>query len=148
MRVVVAMVLAALMEACASNPPEGTIAVALVDDFVAAAALEQTDRIERITALDGWKPLNDRYVIFYIQDGDYLLHLKRRCYSAVILRSHEEVRWMKSRLRIPYDQLAGCQIETIYKLAEGQAQELNSLISDEQAQELRGLSDAPGRGNK
>lgn len=127
MRAVAAMVLVALTGACASNPPEGTIAVAVVDDFVASAALEQTDRIERITPLNTWVALNDRYVVLQDHNGDHLLHFKSRCYEATQPRFGFEMRISRKRLQIPYDDLMGCQIKTIYRLLDGQAQELRNL---------------------
>ena len=122
---------AALFAACASTP---NIDKEAVEDFILAANPEKVESI-RTDSYDSFKHLNEWYVVYKARRGSYLLEFARRCFELNTNRITADKRWDEN-MRAGQDTLRGCRIEEIY------------AISEEQAEELKSLSDAPGRGNK
>lgn len=123
---------ALLLAACATPPPN--IDKAAVEDFIMVANLEAADKI-RTDTHDRFKHLNHWYVVYKARHDSYLIQFARRCAELDTNRITADRRWDET-IRPGQDTLRGCRIEKAY------------LITDEQAEELRRLSDAPGRGNK
>ena len=116
-----------LIGACTSSPPHDAIAFTVVDDFVATAQLVQTDRVDRLTPLDSWYALNDRYVVLNKRDADYLFYLQRRCIDVRQQQSVQMIEPDEKNIQRPWGRFLNCRIEAVYRLNKGQAAELYNL---------------------
>ncbi|MEM1175549.1 MAG: DUF6491 family protein [Pseudomonadota bacterium] len=139
---------AALMTACSSTSPPMPSNTA-VEDFIAAADLDETRSLRRRSA-DRWEAINEKYVLYTARREHYLLAFKRECPALVeglkcrdldgAIRSTADmlgcmdIRTGTNDLRAGFDTLRGCVISEMYPVNEGQAIELKNL----------GLSEIPG----
>lgn len=147
-RVLLPIIAATLLSACASTStpmPNNTA----VEDFIAAADLEDTRSLRRRSA-DRWTAINEKYIIYTARREQYLVAFQRDCPALVeglqcrevsgVIRGPADmlgcmdVRTGTNDLRAGFDTLRGCVISEIYPLNEGQAAELKNL----------GLSETPG----
>lgn len=121
-----------LLSACAT--PDVQQEDEAVRDYIAAAELEETDRIRTGSRANiGFTPLNEYFVIFANRDEHYLAEMRRRCYELLDnSRIVPDVRRDSTGISARFDTFRGCLIDKIY------------LIDEAQAQELKNLGDAPG----
>ncbi|MEM9333272.1 MAG: DUF6491 family protein [Pseudomonadota bacterium] len=133
---------AALLTACSSTSPPMP-SNAAVEDFIAAADLDETRSLRRRSA-DSWEAINEKYVLYTARREHYLLAFKRECPALVeglncrgmsgTVRGCVDIRTGTNDLRAGFDTLRGCVISEMYPVNEGQAIELKNL----------GLSEIPG----
>ena len=124
-RVLGVLLAAAFSVACSS---QGKIpSREAVDDYVAVAELEEV-QTARYTRQLTQSYLNDHYIILSERGDHYLAEFVRRCFE---LSDHQritpDVRRDHNAIRARFDTIRGCRIKTLYKLNEGQVEELRSL---------------------
>jgi Family of unknown function (DUF6491) len=131
MQRLVPFVLLPLLAACASN---STVDKQAVTDFISARNLEQVPYISSDTS-DGWKKLNDYYLLYHTRRGEFLVEFGSRCWDLSTNRVAPDTRWDSTRIEARFDTIRGCRIANIYAL------------TDAEAEELRNLGEAPGSRN-
>lgn len=128
-----ALILSLAIGACSSTtlqPQE----VEAVRDYVAATDLPEVSEI-RIREQLNYRYLNDHFVILQSRRGDYLVEMQRRCFELRQTNFTPEmvdVRTNDHLIRPRFDTIRGCRIGKAYE------------ITEEQAEELKALGDAPG----
>lgn len=113
--------------ACAVTDP--TQEYEAVRDYIAAAELEETDRIRtRPFSGSGFRALNEEFAVMSTREGHYLLEMTRRCPALVDnTMLQPDVRRDSTAIRARFDTIRGCRIGRIYAIDEAQAQELEQL---------------------
>lgn len=97
-----------------------------IEDFIEVEALTQTDVIRSMQELH-YKVITDRYVIVHDRRTSYLTKFGRRCVELYQTEVTPDIRRERNTLRAKTDSLRGCRIDSIYKVSDGQADELISL---------------------
>ena len=123
--------IAVFIAACASEPTEpGVVAKNdAVEDYVVAAELPPVDAM-RTSDQMRHRIITDRYIILQDRKTHHLITFKRRCRELRESRVTPDIRHESNRLRARFDTYRGCQIDTIYEINAGQAQELLGLSDD------------------
>ncbi len=106
-----------------------------VRDFIDVGELVSVDEM-RTSNRDSFEPISDRFVIYKGRRATHLVEFNRRCYE--LEDNHRIVadqRWDANTIRARFDTLRGCRIDKIYAL------------SEEQAEELENIGEAPGSRN-
>lgn len=119
-----------LIGGCAASAPgEHTKAMTAnnaLEDFIEVEALTQTDVIRSMQELD-YRVITDKYVIVSDRRAAYLTKFSRRCVELYDSEVTPDIRRDRHTLRAKSDTLRGCRIDSIYKISDGQADELMSL---------------------
>ena len=106
-----------------------------VRDLIELRDLEELDSL-RSGSNDGWKVLDDYFIVYRGRREEYLVEFNRRCYE---LRDNTRIvadkRWDANTVRARFDTIRGCRIDKIYALTEAEAAE------------LRNIGEAPGSRN-
>ena len=123
-RVLVAMSAMYALAGCAASQPD--IDKESVEDFIEVRQLESVDAI-RTTSNDSWKDLNEYQIIYTARREEYLVVFSRRCWELNDTRVTPDQRWDSNSIRARFDTIRGCRIDSIYKLSETEAEELEQL---------------------
>lgn len=119
-----------LLVACATTDTEERVTA--TKDFIEVNDLPES-RFIRTLGEVRHEVLNERYVIVTVRKEHFLIEYAHRCEDdAHTNRVRPDVRRDARRIYPLADTFRGCQIRTIYP------------ISEEQAQELREIGEAPG----
>lgn len=122
-----------LLGACATLDPEEDVDA--FGDFVAVNALPEADSFRTFSRVDQ-EVLSDHYVIVDNGRELFLLEYMYRCVEDPTTgRPRADVRRDATRIYAARDTFRGCRIKALYP------------VTQEQAQELRELGEAPGRRN-
>ena len=123
---------ALLLTLAACSTAREPIPIPAVEDFVVVNELEANERI-RTRDRDGWRYLNDRYVVYWTRRKNYLLEFRRECkYLRENAEKVPDLRIDQGSLRARIDTIRGCVVSHIY------------TITPDQKIELYTLGDAPG----
>lgn len=106
--------------------PEANEADQAISDFVVVGELESLDGI-RLRDRDSWARLTDYYVVYTTRDGEYLFEFTRPCRELTDPTRVTPDTRHDNRIRAGFDTLRGCRIHRIYRLDEGQAEEIRRL---------------------
>ncbi len=115
----------ALLAGCTTmrEPPRTDEAI---EDFIAAAELEELDRIK--TRGDyGFRHLTDRYVVLVTRNEEALVRFTRQCREINELPVRPDIRYDSNELRPRFDTIRSCRIAKMYALHPGQAEELEYI---------------------
>ena len=130
MKTIALIVAAVLLGACATSHQEERVNA--VKDFIEVNELPEADSIRTIGKLDHVE-LNDRYIIIISRGEHYLVEYFQRCTEDPMTnRVRPDVRRDGKRIYAGADTFRGCRIKMIH------------AISEDQAQELQALGEAPG----
>lgn len=124
-----------LLQACSA--PQTRVEPEAVHDYIAAAELEETDRIRyRSIHSPAYRPINEHFVIVDAANSHYLVEFRQRCFALYDnARITPDVRRESNVIRARFDTIRGCVIHNIY------------AVDAAQALELAQLGDAPGAEN-
>ena len=126
----VALVIPMLLIACATTGQEERINA--VKDFIEVNELEKADAIRTFDRLDQ-HVLNERFVIVSTRKEQYLLEYPYPCRDDPMTRlPRPDIRRDATAIYAGSDTFRGCQIRALY------------AISEDQAEELKNLGEAPG----
>ncbi len=118
------------LTACATAHQEERINA--VKDFIEVNDLSTTESMRTFEKIEQ-DVLNDEYVILTVGDEIHLIEYSYRCTEDPLTqRPKADVRRNARRIYADSDTWRGCQIKSIYP------------ISEEQAEELREIGEAPG----
>ena len=120
--------LALILAACAADSEkEGVLAKNdAIDDYIVVAELKEIDQI-RIKRQLSHKAITDRYIILYDDRVPYLATFQRRCRELYELEVKPDRVYDSRSLRARFDTFRGCNIQSLYEVTNGQAQELLDL---------------------
>ncbi len=146
---VLLLIMTAALVGCASMAATPLPSNTAVEDFIAAADLEDAGKLRRRSA-DRWSAVNEKYIIYTSRRDHYLIAFQRNGPALVEgldcreLRGEirnpadmlgcMDVRIGTSNLRAGIDTIRSCVISEIYPVTNGQVIELKNL----------GLSEVPG----
>ena len=120
-----ALIFLMFLAACAATGQEERINA--VKDFVEVNELEQTDKIRTFDQLDQ-HVLNERYVIVSTRREQYLLEYPYPCRDdPMTRRPRPDIRRDSSAIYAGSDTFRGCQIRALYPITEDQAEELKNI---------------------
>ena len=97
-----------------------------IDDFIEVEELEEVDSIRSRKTLHH-TTITERYIILSDKNESYLTTFLRRCRELNEAHVTPDFRHEHNTIRARFDTYRGCRIESIYKVNEGQADELKSL---------------------
>ena len=122
---------AVFIAACAGAPTEqGVVAKNdAVEDYIVAAELPPVD-VMRTNDQMRHRIITDRYIILQDRKTNHLITFKRRCRELRESKVTPDIRHESNRLRARFDTYRGCQIDKMYEINAGQAQELLGLAED------------------
>ena len=126
MKSLMAILLFALLVACAAQPESG--ADEAISDFVALSGLEEMDSI-RTRNQFGTSKLTERYAILKTRKDIYLVEFQRCPPRFNNDDVTPDIRYDKNALRPRADTIRGCRIEKIFAIDEAGAEELEMLAN-------------------
>lgn len=115
------------LQACSAPPTR--VETEAVHDYIAAAELEETDRIRfRSMHSPANRPINEHFVIVETGNSHYLVEFRQRCFALYDnARITPDVRREANVIRARFDTIRGCAIDKIYAIDKAQALELEQL---------------------
>lgn len=130
MRAYSIVVTAALLASCASTIDQQEARIATRDqalaDFIATEELQEVDAIRSREQLSH-RALSEKHIIIYDRKSSYLVIYRRLCRE---LRERDvvpDIRHEGNIIRAKFDTYRGCRIGTIYRVSQGQVDELMNL---------------------
>jgi len=139
MRTAALMIAAFLLAACAGQDTERQQAVdeavQAVRDFIEVRGLEEVAKMPSASR-DSWESIENYFLIYEGRRETFLVEFNRRCYelddnTRIVADERREAGIVRSR----FDTIRGCRIHRLYAL------------SEDEAEELRNLGEAPGERN-
>lgn len=139
MRTAALMIAAFLLAACAGQDTERQQAVdeavQAVRDFIEVRGLEEVAKMPSASR-DSWESIENYFLIYEGRRDTFLVEFNRRCYelddnTRIVADERREAGIVRSR----FDTIRGCRIHRLYAL------------SEDEAEELRNLGEAPGERN-
>ena len=120
--------IALLLAACAGNENKANDAPDAVEDFIQLNDLQKQTRIRNFKN-PGNLPVNERYIIAYVDDAQYLIAYAHECRLAARSMSERpfDKRRYANQLWARTDYYRGCPIKAIYPITLGQTKELMSM---------------------
>ena len=122
-----------MLAACAAQQTEDNMNLEqAVRDYVAVRELQPVDEL-RTSNSDGWKEIDQNFIIYGARRGKYLVEFTRTCHELDERPIVPDVRRDYDRIRARFDTIRGCRIKHIYALDEADITELEALaeITDE-----------------
>jgi len=139
MRTAALMIAAIALAACAAQDSQKQQAideaVQAVHDFIAVRGLEERAKMPT-SSRDSWDSIENHFLIYAGRRDVFLVEFSRRCYelddySTIVPDKRRDMGAVRAR----FDTIRGCRIHKIYALTE------------DEAEELRNLGEAPGERN-
>ncbi|MDH3615522.1 MAG: DUF6491 family protein [Gammaproteobacteria bacterium] len=124
MKGILAVLMATLLIACASQPD--TRVNDAVDDFIVVSELKELDTV-RMREQFHYTELSEHYIILKTRKENYLVKFQRRCRELNEREVTPDIRFERNTLRAGFDTIRGCRIDRMYAIDKGQAQELVHL---------------------
>jgi hypothetical protein len=95
-------------------------------DFIAVGELQEVDAIRTREQLNH-RALSEKHIIVYDRKSSYLMIFRRTCEDRHDPEVVPDIRYDKNIIRAKFDTYKGCRIDTIYRISQGQVDELMSL---------------------
>jgi len=112
---------------CAAQPAEDKMNLEqAVRDYIAVRELQPTEEI-RTSNSDGWKEIDQNFIIYDARRNKYLVEFTRSCHELSERPIIPDVRRDYDRIRARFDTIRGCRIKNIYALDEADITELEAL---------------------
>jgi len=126
-----ALAAAFCLAACASQDEQAEQSTQDVNqavrDFIELRELEELDAMKSGTN-DGWKQLDDQFIVYSGRREIYLVEFTRRCHELNDnTRIIPDKRWDSNTVRARFDTIRGCRIAKIYELGEAEVAELKNI---------------------